>query len=347
MVEPAGEESGPVAPAGRPRRRRYLVLTALLLLVAVPAAVGVYAVVHLETNLSRLEGVFEGLPNRPPAGAPGATNILVLGTDRGPDLAATSGAGDLGREAARSDTVMLVHLDADRHAASVVSIPRDTRVEVPGHGTDRIGAAFTLGGTRLGVETVEHLTGVRVDHVAVVDWSRFGALVDAVGGINVGLATTVRDPDSGLTWPAGQVVLDGPAAVRFVRQTAGLPGGELDRIARQHAVLRALAADALHQEMRKEPLLLYRVLDTMSEDLAVDTGWSAREMATLGFSMRDLRSAQISYVTMPVVAQRPAAGSALVPEKEASRQLWDALSRDRVGAWEAQHPDAITPPLVN
>lgn len=356
MAQPVGPVPGPGPGPGVPvrahRRARLVVLTVVGLLLALPVVVLVAAGSHLSGNLVRVEGVFDGLGGRPavPIGAEGATNVLVVVTDRGTGPGGNETASELTGDVGRSDTLMVLHLDADRRVASVVSIPRDTLVDVPGHGRRAISAAFELGGPRLGVQTVEALTGVRVDHLAVVDWSRFGALVDAVGGIHVDVAAANRDPASGLAWEAGRNVLDGAGAVAFVRQTAGLPGGDLDRIARQHAVLAAVMADALHQEMRKDPLLLYRFLDTLTEHLAIDADWSLPDMGSLAFSMRNFRSAQISYLTMPVVpvgaTGADGGGAQFQPDGEASRTLWDAVAHDRVAEWTAEHPDALTPPVV-
>ena len=333
MEEHAGTGADRVVLARR-RRRIVVVLAAVVVLVVVAVGVVGLGAFHLSGNLTRVDGVFAGLSGRPavPSSAAGATNILVVGTD------ADAGATDLARETGRSDTLMLVHVGADRQAASVVSIPRDTVVDVPGHGQQPISAAFALGGPALGVETVERLTGVRVDHLAVIDWSRFGALVDAMGGITLDIPDTVRDPASGVTWTAGRHVLNGREAVAYVRQSEGLPGGDLTRIARQHDVLRAVMADALEQEMRKNPVLLYRFLDTLTERLTVDSDWSDREMASLAWSMRDFRSANIDYLTMPVTpAGDGSAADAVRPDGEASRVLWQAVADDRMGEWRAQH----------
>ena len=347
MDDVNGADRTPEAPPSRSHRRRWVLVLAAVLVLVVPLGLATAVGYHLSANLTRVDGVFEGRTDRPTTSprADGATNILVVATDAG--AVAPTGAGTPLAEAADSDTLMLLHLDAARRAATVVSIPRDTVVEVPGHGEDRLGAAFALGGPRLAVETVEHLTGVRVDHLAIIDWSRFGALVDAAGGITVDVPKTVVDPASGITWTQGRHRLDGPQAVQYVRQAEGLPEGELGRIARQHLILRATMEEALQQEMRKQPWLLYRFLDTVTRNLAVDDTWSVLDMGALVVSLRDFRSAHIAFLTMPVDAVPGEDGEVGVrPAVPQDRALWRALAEDRMDEWLAGHPDLLTPKVV-
>jgi LCP family protein required for cell wall assembly len=104
------------------------------------------------------------------------TNILLLGVDHGP-----AREGDTGR----SDAIVLVHTDPDHHRLSMLSIPRDLRIEIPQRGFAKINAAYSIGGTALAVKSVESLTGIGINHVAVVDFSTFADVIDAVGGITV------------------------------------------------------------------------------------------------------------------------------------------------------------------
>lgn len=337
----------------RPARvcdRRWLIVGLVLVLafvglVVVPAAGALYAGHQLVTNLDRTDGVFDGLSDRdrPAVGSAGATNILVVVTDRGADPAAARAARTaMAQEVGRSDSFMILHLDADRRAASIISIPPNRVIEVSGHGTGLSSTALPLRGGSFAVRTVEDLTGVRVNHLAVIDWSRIGALVDSVGGIDVVVTDAVQDRATGVTWTKGRHHVDGLTAVSFVRQD-GLPRADLDQIARQHVVLRAVMADALEQKMRKDPLRLYRFLDQVTRGLAVDRSWSVSDMARLAFSMGDFRSAKISYLTAPVGAVTHLAGGEVLHPAAQSHGLWRAVAEDRVSEWEAQHPDATTP----
>ena len=296
----------------RPRRRRRGVrallgaLVCLLVLGSIPLGIAIYVQHRLSSNISRIAGVFDGLtdrPARPPGPAGEALNILVLGTDRRSDVATTGSAARAASwipGAQRSDTVMVLHISADRRSASIVSIPRDTWVLVPGYGMNKINAAFSLSGPSLAIQTVELLTGVRIDHLAVIDWDGFEALVDSVGGIEVTVPETVTDSARDVRWSAGVHHLDGAAALAYVGQRYGLPNGDLDRVARQQVVLRTLLQASLHQEMRTDPRMLYDFLDTVTRHLSVDDDWSTRDLVRLALSMRDFRSGDLTYLTMPV-----------------------------------------------
>jgi LCP family protein required for cell wall assembly len=104
------------------------------------------------------------------------SNILLLGADTG---------GVRKGGSARSDAIVLIRTDPDEHRIALLSIPRDLRVDIPGQGTDKINSAYAFGGTRLAIETVEGVTGLRINHVAVVDFGTFGELIDALGGVAI------------------------------------------------------------------------------------------------------------------------------------------------------------------
>lgn len=352
-------EPPPGPPVGRrPRRRRpvrtaiIVLLTTAAVLVAGVLSVALYVEHRLTTNLERIPGVFEGLPSRPaqPVTAEGreAVNLLFLGTDLRSDVPSTGdAAADWHPSDQRSDTMMLVHIDADRRGVTVVSLPRDSWVEVPGHGDAKINSAYFHGGPHLAVQAVEALTGVYVDHVAVVDWTGLAAITDAVGGVPVRIPETVRDTYHDVTWNAGEQVLNGEDALMYVRQRYGLPGGDLDRVRRQQAFLRSLLETSLHAEMRSDPRMLLEFLELVTDHVSVDSEWSIGEMRSLVFSLRHLRTADIRYLTAPVKGTGMlGAASVVLLDQRAGARLWDAMREDRLDAWVAAHPDALTSDVV-
>jgi LCP family protein required for cell wall assembly len=359
---PDTREAPPELP-GRPPRKRCSPLTKVVLwllacglfLAGVPITAVLVVAWRLDHNVHRIDGVFDGLTNRPDKPTTGsaadAINILLLGTDlrsaiptTGKDAAAPTWVSG----ADRSDTMMIVHIAGDRRSASVISLPRDSWVPIPGHGYGKINAAASYGGPSLAVETVEQLTGVRIDHLAVVDWSGFIALTDAVGGVDVDVPATVYDPKRHVTWTAGRHHLDGAQALLYLRQRYNLPGGDLDRVARQQAFLRTLMQDSLHQQMRKDPRMLYDFLDTITQHVSIDTDWTVASMAKLMVSLRNLRSLDISYLTAPVASfGREGDQSVVHLAHRADAELWQALRDDRMPEWSAVHWPDLTPDVVN
>ena len=361
---PSGDSPEPPDARSRRRRRKrrsplvkvvLWLLACLFVLGAVPVGAILYVGWHLDHNVHRINGVFDGLQNRPARPTTGtaahAINILLLGTDRRSDVPTTGGDAEAPSwipGAQRSDTIMIVHIAGDRRTTSVISIPRDSWVAIPGHGHAKINAAFSYGGPSLAVRTVEQLTGLHIDHLAVIDWDGFIALTDAVGGVDVDVPTTVYDSARNITWTAGRHHLDGAQALNYVGQRDGLPGGDLDRVARQQAFLRSLMQASLHQKMRKDPKMLYGFLDTVTQHLSVDSGWSVTSMAKLLASMRDMRSADIGYLTAPVAGfGQEGAQSVVYLARKTDKTLWQAVRDDRMQQWSAIHWADLTPDVVN
>lgn len=334
------------------RRRDRKALVGLLICAGAIALVVSGTLVWAQSKIPDVrhtEPAFVGLENRPPraAGPAGeAMNILLLGTDRRSDVPTTGDAAEAEAWVAgeqRSDTMMLVHVAADRRSVQVVSLPRDSWVPVPGHGRAKINAAYSLGGLPLAVETVETLTDVRVDHVAVVDWDGFRALTDLVGGVRVQVPETVTDSIRGITWTAGEHLLNGEQALAYVGQRYGLPGGDLDRVQRQQAVLRTLMQESLHAEMRSDPDQVAHFVSEVLEHVAVDETWSLAGILGFSASLRNLRSADIRYLTVPVAGLGQVGDQSVVHlNRRLSGQLWTAIRDDAAGSWLDAHPDVET-----
>jgi LCP family protein required for cell wall assembly len=162
-----------------------------------------------DRNIRRIPGAFPAESDRPARTAGRAQNWLLVCSDRRADRATTGRDANqpLWRYGAqRADTIMLVHLPADRDRAYLVSFPRDSWVPIQGHGKVKLNAAFSFGGPPLLIATIEGLTGVRVDHFAILDFEGFKSMADALGGVNVRVVRTVRDPARQVVWPAGTTI---------------------------------------------------------------------------------------------------------------------------------------------
>ncbi|WP_318214052.1 LCP family protein [Streptomyces sp. SCL15-6] len=272
-------------------------------------------------------------PAPPPTGA---LNLLVLGSDsRGGEENQELGGGD--SEGARSDTAMVVHLDAGRTSATVVSIPRDTLVTrpscpLPSGGTTReaegamFNTAYALGGPVCAVKTVESLTGVRMDHYIEIDFSGFAELVDALGGVTVTTDVDIDDDKSHLHLDAGTHHLDGTQALGLARTRYGLAGGsDLARIELQQKLVKALLAQISDAGLLTDPARLYRVADAVTGSLTTDTGLdSLGELTNLGRSIGGLSADAVRTVTMPVVPA-PWDTNRVVAREPDARKLWESL----------------------
>lgn len=346
---------------GRSRRRhrlRSFVLGAIVCVMApvlVLAGVGIYLQHQLSSQITRIDNAFTGLDHRPAKPTSGAAadaiNILLMGTDRrsaGQTTGSDATAPEWIQGAQRTDTLMILHIDGDRRGASIISIPRDSWVVIPGYGANKINAAFSFAGPALAVRTVENLTDLRIDHLAVIDWDGFKELTDALGGVTLDIPKTVHDHYRNITWTAGRHKLNGTDALNYVGQRAGLPGGDFDRIHRQQYFLRTLLDDTLHQEFRHQPKQLYDVLDTLTKSLSVDSGWSIGEMRNLAISLRNLRSADIDYLTAPVRGTGMEGRQSVVYlDHFGDNQLWRAVRDDHVADWLAANPDDGIPAAVS
>jgi LCP family protein required for cell wall assembly len=205
---------------------------------------------------------------------------------------------------ARSDTMVLVRVDPKSRHTLVVSIPRDRRVAIPGHGTDKINAAFAFGGLPLLVTTISRDLGVPINHVIEVEFPQFASLVDELGGLRIRFPTPARDTYSGLAEPAGCTTLVGHDALAFVRarhyeylengQWQTDPTSDLGRMARQQLALRQLAA-AAESRLSVDPRPLLRALFA---DITVDSGFTPDDALRYFAALR--RDHVVVSATLPV-----------------------------------------------
>jgi len=321
--------------AGWTRRRTVLVaLSALMVVVLAGVAALVVVERRLQGNVERTS-VFADLdPSSRPSSEPTtALDLLVLGSDTRDGVGAEyQGTGDEVVEGARADTTLLVHIAADRDAAWIVSIPRDSWVALPPcparDGTrlpareGQINSAFEEGGLGCTVRAVEALTGVRIDHTAVVDFRGFRDMVTALGGVPVCLTEPFEPRKADVELPAGRTVLDGAQALEYVRARYVGDGSDLSRIDRQKAFMASMLDKALSRGILARPDRLVRFLDAATRNLQVDEDLDLRELAT---SLRRIEPAAVTLSTVPL---DPAPG----PEYEAGGRLEGRVAWDPVAA---------------
>ncbi|MEP6696230.1 MAG: LCP family protein, partial [Pseudonocardiales bacterium] len=321
-----------------PRRRGRagkVFLVVLLLVLAAVAGVAyryVHAVTRFDAKVARNDP-FAGLTDRPGAGVAGAQNFLLIGSDsrdnRLPAQATNSGGQ-------RSDSLILFHVNANHTKAYMVSIPRDSYVYVPPGGPwqggrTKINAAFAYGGPRLVVQTVEGFTGVKIDHVVMINFAGFKKMTDAVGGVDVVVNQTVTDPETHATFKKGVNHLDGDAALLYVRQRHGLPGGDFDRVKRQQQFIRALLATATARGTLANPNKLSALLDATADAIVVDKDLS---MGKTAVAFRGLRTSDLSFITTPNRGTgRVGEASVVIIDKEKASALFSAMNADTVDDW--------------
>jgi LCP family protein required for cell wall assembly len=296
----------------------------VLLLLAGGGVLG--GAVWLDTSLHR-EPVLADYPDRPAAGR--GTNWLLVGSDSRQGLSPEqqrdlATGGDIG--SSRTDTILLVHVPevGSSIPTTVVSVPRDSYVPIPGQGKDKINAAFAAGGATLLTQTVEQATGLRLDHYAEVGFSGFAVLVDALGGITACLTAPIDDPLAGVDLPAGCQELDGRSALGYVRSRA-TPRADLDRMVNQRQFMSALLQRTSSPPVWLNPWRWYSVPRAAAAALTVDQGDHVWDLARLGWAMHGPTLA----MTVPIGELTDSdAGSVVVWNHEAARALFDALASD-------------------
>lgn len=214
----------------------------------------------------------------------GRTNILVLGVDQRD--------GDGGR----SDTMFVVMYDPKNEQVSLLSVPRDTRVKIPGHGWEKINHSFAFGGYKLAQRTVEELLGIRIKHHIVIDIKGFQRIVDAVGGIDIAVEKRMfyEDPYDNLVidLQPGMQHMDGRTAIQYVRYRD--EEGDIGRIKRQQHFMQAM------QEKLSSPAIVTSLPNLIKEvNALMETDMSASEMVTLGRAMQKASKQGLKTDTVP------------------------------------------------
>jgi LCP family protein required for cell wall assembly len=335
----------------RPRRVRKILTRLLIAVLALSVVIGGAAVAaafylqhKYDNNVERFGDPFAGIPaaSRPAPAPANVQNILLLGSD---SRVSAGNPKDWEAGAQRTDAIMVAHVPADRSGVQIVSIPRDSYVDIPGRGKNKINAAFSFGGPQLMVQTVEQLTKVRIDHVVMVDFTGFTNITDALGGVTINVAEPTKDERS--TFAAGPQRMSGADALNYVRQRHNLPGGDFDRVKRHQNWIRAVEGLAGDRGTLTNPLQLNRVLDATTRTIATDDGFSVGEMRSLALSARNMRAADMQFLTAPVEGTgRAGKASIVVLDLPANADMWKAMATDRMAPWIADHEGALLPAAV-
>ncbi|MEH0820649.1 MULTISPECIES: LCP family protein [unclassified Micromonospora] len=274
----------------------------------------------------------------------GVLNVLLVGVDGAPD-SRVRGADFV----PRADSVLLVHVPADRSRLYLVSLPRDLMVAIPGHGTQKLNSSFQLGATasrpdlRRGYDltrrVVADTTGVRIDAGAVLTYPVLRRLTDGVGGVEVCLPEQVRSVHTRRVFPAGCQRLDGTGSVDLLRQRYGMTWGAQDRDRNAQRYAAGLVRQLGSGDTLRNPVALSRLLVALGPDLVADTG-EASLPELLTRTVQASRAAPVGLV-LPTVEAPERPGSTVLDERAAPAFL-SALRQDRLAGWVAANPDRVT-----
>lgn len=311
--------------------------SASALALTVAAGSATLAIGHLQGNVTTVD-ISDQVGQRPlDFGdlSQGPVTLLVMGSDE------RTGTGNTRYghfDGARSDTTMLVHVYPDRESAVVLSIPRDTVMQLPacrsssgehlGAVRDRFNAAFDRGGPGCTVKAVESLTGLQVDHFVVLDFHGFKKTINALGGVEVCLTRPLKDEKSGVDLPAGRTRVKGEDALAFVRVRHNIgDGSDISRINRQQLFLSSLIQEVSSSGLLTDPLRLWRVLNEASKSLAADRAMTdPAGVVALASSLVGIRPKDITFVTLPWLPSGD--GATIVMDRARAEPIFAAIAEE-------------------
>ncbi|HEV2779275.1 MAG TPA: LCP family protein [Actinophytocola sp.] len=318
---PPGGYGAPPRP--RPRRRRRFGRVLLIIFLAFVVLIGAVWL-YLDLNLNRVQALTD-YPGRPAAGA--GTNWLIVGSDSRAGLSAEDqerlATGDA--KGQRTDTMMLLHIPDNDTKPTLVSLLRDSYVDIPGKGKNKLNAAYAFGGPKLLAQTVELNTGLRLDHYMEIGFGGFAEIVDSIGGVEMCLKEPIDDPKAGIKLPAGCQELTGEQALGYVR-TRATPRADYDRVIHQREFIGALTDKAASAGTLLNPFKLFPLLANAPDAITVDEGDHLHNLPGLAFAIKGASDGSTVSTTVPVGRN---VGSALQWDEAKKNALFDALRTDQ------------------
>ncbi|CCH79244.1 Cell envelope-related transcriptional attenuator [Nostocoides japonicum T1-X7] len=285
--------------------------------------------IHAWNSVTRIDAAPAG--DRP---APGkGHNYLLVGSDSRDGLTAAQRkeyrtGGDVGQ---RTDSIILVHTSSSGKS-SLVSIPRDSYVPIPGHSSNKINAAYSLGGAKLLVQTVEQVTDLRIDGVMEIGFGGFAGLVDSVGGVWICVPFDMNDKDAGINLKKGCQTLDGKNALGYVRARHSDPRGDIGRAARQRQFLAALMKKVATPSTVLIPTRYYHTMMSIASAVRVSDDMSISDAVRVMKTLRGTSSGNTLSFTVPLSTWNyptANAGSAVKWDTELAKQLFRDLREDK------------------
>jgi len=257
-----------------------------------------------------------------PDSQPGSTYLLV-GSDSREGLTARErrqlGTGKA--EGRRTDTIMLLH--TGRGPSLLLSIPRDSIVDVPGHGTTKVNAAYAFGGPELLTETLESETGIRIDNYIEIGFGGFVSLIDAVGGIEICPDQPMKDPLANLDIKTGCQEADGKTALGYARSRHTSTLGDIDRARHQREVVGAVGSEAMSPWSILNPVRYFRLASSGAQSLAVGEDTGPIDTARFAIAMTRVGGDNGLTCTVPIV------DLAVHWDRDRALELFELVKEDR------------------
>ncbi|MCP8995481.1 LCP family protein [Rothia sp. P3C3.S176] len=258
-------------------------------------------------------------------------NILLLGSDTrtGADAALVSGS--------RADTIMLMHIPADGKGVYIISIMRDTWVNIPGYGTAKVNAALNYGGISLQVATIENLVGVKIDHVAEIEFEGFKSLVNAIGGVDVQVPFAFTS--NVWTFTPGLMHLNGSGALSFVRERYSFADGDYQRVRNQRAFLRGLYNTMKAKGALSNIASFQSSIESLTDYMRVDSGLNAAQIAQIAAPVLTSGDTTMRMTTLPNAGPGWSydGQSIILVNQEANARLARALQTDTMDQFMATY----------
>ncbi|MFZ4107391.1 MAG: LCP family protein [Candidatus Planktophila sp.] len=326
--------------------RPIRIITSLSVAIVAISAISWLGLGQVSGAINRID-VFGSLSKRPDKPNT-ALNYLLVGSDTRVGLTkeqskllrvgtTKSAAG------ARSDTMLLVHINKARDKATIISIPRDSLVTIPAHQSSlykdrtvaaakgKINAAYAWGGAPLLIQTIEQETGVRIDHYIEIGFAGFAGMVDALGGIQVCTKRDINDPNSHLVLSAGIHTLDGVEALKYVR-TRDFDGmGDIGRMQRQQQFMSAVLRKVTSTGVLLNPIKLVNFFNAAIATVQTDTQLNRSDLITLAKQLKNLSASKVRTLTIPLGnanARVPGLGSVVTWDKVLAPDLFNRLRED-------------------
>lgn len=301
----------------------WLLLAWLIFLIATP--------VYAYYTVSTLPALSSELPDQP------GTTVLLVGSDARDELSEEDrgrlGTGSI--DGRRTDTMLLLHTSSTGGSA-MLSLPRDSFVDIPGKGKNKLNAAYAFGGPELLVKTIETNTGIKIDGYVEIGMLGLVNMVDAVGGIQVCPERAWKDNDAHLDIPAGCQRLDGVTALSYARMRKADPRGDLGRMERQREVIGQIVKETLTPMTFINPVRYWRVNMAAASTLKRSESTGIGEVFSTGIGLLSGWSGSGLQLTVPVsdANARTSAGSSMIWDESAAPEVFDAIAHSDLAKLE-------------